>query len=154
MKQLSLFERKAVKWSLIGSFALGLYFVVMKYLGLVHELEYRLLNAVIMFTILYKVIKEYKYSEDSDFSYFSGLGLGLLTAFITSTIFALFGLLYLLVIDPPFMQVLIEKELFGRYLNPYLASFQIFIEGAASGFTFSYALMQYLKVPMLSKAKS
>lgn len=148
---MGIIEQKAIKWGLITFLGLGAYFSIMKMFGLVHELEFRALNAFIMAGGCYMAIKEFKYHKDSEFDYFKGIGTGLLTGLIASLTFSLFGIIYLLFINPSFMQVLIENEPLGRYLNPYLASFQIFIEGTASAFGISYALMQYLKTPIIYK---
>jgi hypothetical protein len=123
----------------------------MKAFGLVYVLELRILNAAIMFTGCFLAIRESK-AKLEDFNYFSGILTGMLTAFVASAVFATFGLIYLQVLDPEFMIALKENEPLGYYLNPYLATFQIFIEGAASGFTISFAIMQYLKKPWLLSA--
>lgn len=152
MNKLGTLEKTGLKWGLITFLGLGAYFLIMKAFGLTHIIELRVLNAAIMFTGLWFSIKEYRRNEP-EFSYFSGLGIGLLTAFIASSTFTIFGILYLEVINPSFMQELKQNEPLGFYLNPYLAAFQIFIEGTASGFSISYAIMQYLKKPMLSEVK-
>ncbi|MEQ8358137.1 MAG: DUF4199 domain-containing protein [Cytophagales bacterium] len=153
MNKLGLLEKTGLKWGLITFLGLGAYFLLMKALGLTHVIELRVLNAAIMFTGLWFSIKDYR-RNDSGFDYFSGLGVGLLTAFIASTTFTVFGILYLEVINPSFMTELKQSEPLGFYLNPYLATFQIFIEGTASGFSISYAIMQFLKKPMLSEVKA
>ncbi len=152
MNNLGLLERVGLKWGLITFLGLGAFFLTMKTLGLTHIIELRVLNAAIMFGGLWFSIKEYR-RLDVDFNYFKGLGIGVLTALIASSIFTAFGILYLEVINPSFMQELKANEPLGFYLNPYLATFQIFIEGTASGFSISYAVMQFLKKPMLAEVK-
>ena len=152
MNNLGLLERTGLKWGVFTFFGLGAYFLAMKMFGLTYIIELRVLNASIMFSGLWFSIKEYR-RLDPEFGYFKGLAIGLLTAFVASSLFASFGILYLEVINPSFMQELKENEPLGFYLNPYLASFQIFIEGTASGFSISYALMQFLKKPLLSDTK-
>jgi hypothetical protein len=144
-------EKTAIKWGILTFLGLGAYFLAMKLLGFIHILELRVLNAGIMFGGCYMAIREIRNNLD-EFNYFKGLGTGLLTAFTAASLFTLFGILYLEVINPEFMVELKEKEPLGHLLNPYLASFQIFIEGSASGFSISYAIMQYMKKPILEKA--
>ncbi len=153
MKKLGIIERSGIKWGAITFLGLGVYFLLMNALGLIHVLELRMLNALIMFGGCFAAIRQYKNFE-GEANYFEGLLVGILTAFIASTIFTLFGFFYLEIINPSFMTELIEKEPLGAYLNPYLASFQIFIEGTASGFSISYAIMQFMKKPMLSDNKN
>ena len=97
-------------------------------------------------------IKEVKNSQ-TGFNYFKGLGTGVATAFFASFLFALFGFIYLTWIDPGFIDAIHKNELLGIYINKYGASFQIFMEGSASGCLMSYAAMQYLKQPRLCSSK-
>ena len=145
-------ENISLRWGLVVFLLLSAYFIIMKSLGLIHVLELRAFNALIMFYGCFMTCLMTKNSL-KDFSYLKGLGAGVLTAFISSSIFAAFGFLYLTVLNPGFMAELKANELFGRYLNEYMASLQIFIEGSASGILFTYASMQYLKVNRLQPAR-
>jgi len=117
---------------------LGLYFLIMKMLGLVHVIEFRLLNAVIMFFGCYSAVKMSK-KHLEHFDFLKGYGAGLLTALIASTLFTAFGLVYLYLIDPEFITEIKRNEILGVYQNKFIASAQIFIEGTASGFLFTHA---------------
>lgn len=142
-------EKLAVKWGLIIFAMLLGYFFIMKQFDLIHNIELRLLNGVFMFIGLYLGIKEAKKRLD-EFSYFKGIGMGLLTALIASFLFAAFGFLYLTVLDPDFIIEIKNNEPFGQYINVYGASLQIFFEGAASGCGLTYAVMQRLKQPHMA----
>ena len=144
------FEKVGLKWGLIVFALLGAYFGLLQLLGFVHVLELRLFNGVIMYFGIYKAIKEFKKSSHN-FSYFTGLGTGVITAFVATMAFTVFGFGYLM-LNPEFMLEIKEKEPLGIYINEYGAVMQIFIEGIASGCVMSYANMQLLKVPRLSSA--
>jgi hypothetical protein len=131
---------------------LGLYFLAMKLLGLVHMIEFRLLNGVIMFFGCFSAVKMSK-NNLKDFDFLKGYGAGLLTALIASTLFALFGFIYLQFINPSFIQEIKSNELLGIYQNKYIASAQIFIEGAASGFLFTHASVVWFKKDMTKEVK-
>ncbi|QSE99243.1 DUF4199 domain-containing protein [Fulvivirga lutea] len=137
-------EQIGLKWGLIVFGLLSAYFFALQVLGYVHEIELRLFNGVIMYFGVYKAIKEFK-NSDHDFNYFQGLGTGIITAFVASLVFSVFGLLYLTVINPAFMESIKLNEPLGLYMNKYGAVFQIFIEGMASGCLMSFANMQLLK---------
>jgi hypothetical protein len=117
---------------------LGLYFLIMKILGLVHLIEFRLLNAVIMFFGCYSAVKMSK-NHLQNFDFLKGYGAGLLTALTASTLFTAFGLIYLNFINPSFITEIKQNEILGVYQNKFIASAQIFIEGTASGFLFTHA---------------
>lgn len=142
-------ESIGLRWGLITLLMLSIYFLTMKFLGLVHVTELRILNAGIMFFGVFTAIKISK-SELEDFNYFKGFGVGALTALVASGLFAVFGLVYLLWIDPSFMSSIKMNEPLGIFMNRYSASLQILIEGSASGILCSYASLQWLRKPHLA----
>jgi len=140
-------KRLVFKWALIITAGLITYFLVMKFFGLVHIIELRLLNGLIMLGGLFMLMRDLK--KYPDFNYFKGLLPGIGTGILASTLFAVFSFIYLQFINPEFMQSIRENELLGNYLNKYLVALQIFIEGSASSFLFSYAVMQREKISKL-----
>lgn len=142
-----------IKWGLIATAGLLIYFSLMKAVGFIHILEFRLFNAAIVFAAVYFGVQQGKKSL-TDFSYFKGLGIGLITSFTSALFFSLFGLLYLEVINPDFLISIQENEFFGSYITEFGAVFQIFIEGTFSGCLISFAVMQRLKMPRESSKQN
>lgn len=142
-------EKIGIKWGLIVFALLSAYFGILQLLDFVHVVELRLFNGVILYFGIYKSIREFK-TDNQDFSYFKGLGTGVITALVASTAFTLFGFGYLQ-LNPSFIDEIKTNEPLGFYMNQYGAVFQIFIEGVASGCVMSYANMQLLKTSRLSK---
>jgi len=138
-------ESTALKYGGLMAMALAGFFLLMKAFGLEHNLELRALNLIILFSFILMAVSYYKKSDPRNFEYLKGLGLGLLTSIFGVIIFATLVLLYITVIDPAFMDLIKEREPFGDFLNPLLVSFTIVIEGIASGFLATYAIMQYHK---------
>lgn len=132
------------KWGLLITTGLIVYFLIMKLVGLVHVLELRYLNAFIMLGGIALGVKEWK--KKKDFNYFKGLAFGIATGFIAAAAFAIFSLIYVTILDPQFMQAVKQNEVLGEYMTPALVAVQIFIEGSASAFLFSYVVMQWQKV--------
>jgi len=141
-------EYIGLRWGLITLILLSTYFLIMRFLGLVHSTELRVLNAVIMFYGVFSAIKVSK-SQLEDFNYLKGFGVGALTALVASGLFTIFGFIYLNWIDPSFMSSIKMNEPLGVFMNKYSASLQIFIEGSASGVLCSYASLQWLRKPHL-----
>lgn len=141
------FEKVGFKWGFIVFILLSAYFGILQLLDFVHILELRLFNGAIMYFGIYMAIKEFKASPN-EFTYFKGLGSGIVTSFVATIAFTLFGFGYLM-INPAFMMEIKEKEPLGFYINEYGAVIQIFIEGIASGCLMSYANMQFFKIPTL-----
>ena len=47
-------------------------------------------------------------------------------------------------LDASLMQGIIENEPMGRYLNPYIASFMVALEGLFSGLLFTFIIINYV----------
>jgi hypothetical protein len=137
-------EYNGLKAGLFIFLGLLAFFIIMKAVGLIHNLELRALNLLIMASGVYFAIKSIK-KVNSDFDYFKGIGTGVLAALSSSIGFAIFNVIYLLVIDPAFMLEIKETEPFSNYLNPLSVAVVIFMEGASSGALLSFGFMQWFK---------
>ena len=121
------------------------FFFLMKAFGLEHNLELRALNIVILSSLVFAAIKEYKKQKNGHLPYLPGIAVGIVTSAVGVILFAVFVLIYLTVIAPEFMTMIKENEPFGDFLNPFLVSFTIVFEGMVSGLLASYASLQYLR---------
>lgn len=119
------------------------YFIIMNAMGLEHNLELRALNIIIMGAGVFYAIKSLK-EKNKDFDYFKGIGAGMITAVSSSIAFSIFIFIYLLS-NPEFLQEIQKVEPFGNYLNAFLISFIIIMEGSGSGVFLSYGVMQWYK---------
>lgn len=143
-----------IKYGVLVFLGLAIYFLLMESIGLVHNLNLRLFNAVIMFSGIFFLLRNFKKQQyDRPFSYLNGLGAGLLVTIIGTAAFALFMAIYLSV-NPDFMTAIRENEPQGIYLNIPAMVMLILIEGIASGILFSYMSMQYLKGNVALEASS
>ena len=127
------------------SLALVGFFFLMKAFGLEHNLELRALNLLILSSFVYAALKTYKKQKNGQLPYLSGISLGLLTSAAGVIPFAMLVFIYVGLISPDFMADIISNEPFGEYLNPFIVSFVIILEGMISGFLVSYASLQYLR---------
>ena len=129
-----------------GSFIAGgliLYFFIAYIFGFLHVLELRLLNLFIMGAGIYYSLKQYRRTHHGELNYFRALATGVASAFIGTSTFVLFLFLYLK-IDTQLMQTIIEEEAMGIHLNPYIATFAVWVEGIFSGFGLTFILINYL----------
>lgn len=126
--------RPDVRFGALISAGLILYFLIMKFSGLVHVVELRVFNFLIMFTGLRLAFREFGETDiNRQFNYLKAFIFGVSTAIIGALTFAVFLFVYISFLDPALMQSIVEKEPFGHYLNPYLASFIVAVEGILSG---------------------
>jgi hypothetical protein len=137
-------DRIHVDYGLRIAGGLVLYFVVMRLLGLHHIVELRLLNLFILVGGVFFALKKYK-STHAEFSYFRALVVGVGTAAVASLIFAGALFVYVQFIDTELMQSIIENEPMGRFLNPYIVSFIVALEGVFSGLLVTFILINFIR---------
>lgn len=119
------------------------FFIVMQIFGLGHHIELRLFNLVIMTIGVYAALKKFKSTHADHLNYFRGLIMGVAAAGIGSVIFGLFLFVYMKA-DPSFMQSIIDNEPMGRFLNAYMASFIVILEGFFSGLLVTFVLLNWV----------
>jgi hypothetical protein len=124
--------------------SLIIYFLVMKFLGLSHHVELRLMNLLILTAGVYLALKKFKNTHSDNLNYFRGLIMGVATAGIGSLIFGLFLFVYMKA-DSDMMQSIIDNEPMGRYLNPYIASFIVVLEGFFSGLLVTFVILNWVQ---------
>jgi len=138
-------EKHILKYGLITSGALIVFFLLMRLLGLAEITELRSLNAIIMFSGVFLSIKTYRNGEfEEGFNYLAGIASGFFTGMVTAVTFALFVGIYVYY-DPVFLAAIVADNPQKDFLNPLTSAMVIFMEAIASGFFFSYASMQFLK---------
>jgi len=125
------------------------FFLLMKVTGLVHHYELRFLNVIIQVGGIYYALKKFKETHGHHINYFRALVTGVSAGAIASLLFAIFLFAYLM-IDQSLMLDIIEKEPMGRYLNPYIASFMVALEGIFSGLLFTFILINYITTDEVS----
>ncbi len=155
MKNSELVYKLGLKWGLIVCAGLIAFFFLMKAIGLVHNLELRALNILLVAGGVIGALRELK-AKDSEkrLSYMSGFGCGMWTTGVGVTCFAVFVILYLSFADTAFMQEITSTEPFARYLNPFTIFLTIMIEGIFSGILITYAALQFMKESLLKRSRA
>lgn len=138
-------------WGTVITLALIVYFFLMYALGLVHIIELRLLNLLIMLGGIYGAMRQYKRTHEGHLNYFRGMSIGVATATIGASTFAAFLLIYLM-LDANLMKSIIENEPMGHFLNEYIAAAIVTIEGVFSGVTMTYLLLNYVETDKATEA--
>lgn len=119
------------------------YFLVMKFSGLSHHVELRLLNLFILTGGVYYALRRLKRNE-KHLNYFKALVTGVATGAIGTLVFAIF-LFFYMQFDTELMQSIKENEPMGRYLNPYMAAFIVALEGVFSGLLVTFILINVVE---------
>jgi hypothetical protein len=127
------------------------FFLVMKLVGLSHHVELRLLNLFILTGGVYVALKKFKQTHEDRLNYFRGLITGVATSAVGSLVFDLFLFLYMQ-LDSDMMQFIIDNEPMGRYMNPYIASFIVALEGVFSGLLVTFILINYVSTDEVNQS--
>lgn len=120
------------------------FFLLMKLAGFFHVVELRMLNIFILVGGIFLALKKFKDTHGNHINYFRALVVGVVTGAIGSVLFAIFLFIYVH-IDTDFMTWLQENEPMGRFLNPYIVSFIVALEGLFSGLLVTFVLINYLQ---------
>lgn len=128
---------------------LVLYFVIMLLTGLVHVIELRLLNLVIMGVGIYHALQQHRRTHDGHLDYFRALVIGVSTAFIATSTFVL-SLFAYMKLQTNFLTSLLAGEALSAYMNTYIATFAVWIEGIFSGFITTFILINYMQTDKVS----
>lgn len=119
------------------------YFFLMYLFNLVHVIELRLGNLVFLLAGVYFAMKQYQRTHRGQMDYFHAFTTGMATAAIGTLTFATFLLVYLH-LDKNLMQQIAEGQPLGFYLDPYIASFMVSLEGVFSGLFVTFLLSNFL----------
>ena len=119
------------------------YFFISYAAGFIHIIELRLLNLVVLAAGVYYALRQYQRTRGGRMDYFHSFTTGIATATIGTMIFSVFLLAYLF-IDKQLMEIIAERQPLGFYLNPYIASFMVSLEGTFSGLFVTFLLSNFL----------
>ena len=144
--QLSI-PKLAVKAAVRICISFIVYFMMMKYLNLIHITSLRFLNIFILIGGLFATYRYYRaQTKILNIEYFDGILLGILTSIASFIFFAIFIYISFRA-EPALLQVLKGNTImmgFGS-LTPAYAAATVIIEGTFSGLIISFAIMQYYK---------
>lgn len=125
--------------------ALGLiaYFLVMYFLGLGHQVELRLLNLLILVSGVYLALQRFRETHEGQLNYFRAFATGVSTAAIGAAGFAVFLFIFMS-LNETLMTSIRENEPMGRFLNPYIASCIVALEGLFSGLLVTFIVINFV----------
>jgi hypothetical protein len=141
-------KRTTTRTSVIaGSLTAGtliLYFLIMRLLNLHYIFELRYFNAVILFFGIVFLFQRIR-NEKGKIAYLEGLGAGFTMVSVAAILFSGFILVYMMFIDPAFLQFIKTHTPTGEDLDVWILGGLIFSECLSSGAVFTFMLMQYFK---------
>lgn len=128
----------------IVTLILILYFFIIYAIGFIYVTELRVVNLLIQVTGIYLALKQYRRTHQGQLDYLRALSIGVGTSFIASSTFVVFLFFYLNA-DQELMNTIRANAPLGEYLDPYIASFSVWLEGIFSGFLASFIIINYIR---------
>lgn len=135
----------AIKYGIITTLGLIVYFLIIKLLDLHTNPWFRLLNGVVMAYGIFASIKRYKLVSGTTFNYINGFKVAIITGFLATFVFALFMGIYMFHIDTAFMNTLLQDWFQDMNYGGGILIFVIIIEGLASTAILALTYMQIFK---------
>lgn len=145
-------DRLRLKYGLLIFTGLTAFFITMKLVGLVHVLELRVVNLLIVGGGIYYGLREYRRIYEHGTNYFNSFRFGLISGALGIIPFALMMVAYLSA-SPEFMAEVRATEIMGPFLNPVNIGFVLLAEGLGSVFLVTYTVMQYMKSVVPKKVR-
>jgi len=102
------------------------------------------LNLVVMGVGIYLALRQYRRTHQGELNYFRALALGVATAFIGTSTFVLFLFIFMQ-FQKNFLHSVLAGEALSPYMNTYIATFAVWIEGIFSGFIMTFVMINYLR---------
>lgn len=136
-------DRIAETYGLAIGGGLIAFFGIMYLAGLANHVELRLLNLFILGGGVLMGLRKFKATHGAHINYFRALATGVSISTIGSLTFAAFLFAFMKMNDG-FMNWIIENEKMGIYLNPYMASFIVLLEGVFSGLLVTFVLLNWI----------
>ncbi len=121
-----------------------LYFLAMKYAGLLESILIRSLNFLILIVGILLALRKYKSINNKPTMYLSGLWFCFITGFISVVLFSLFISLYFNYTDSELLLRIKDNSLMlENYTSPFSIFITTMIEGGCSVLVISFSMMQF-----------
>ena len=124
------------------------FFMACYWTGLVHVRELRVLNFPIMAIGVWFALDQYK-KVYGQLSYWRAITLGTYTSAIGALTFSLF-LFFVFSVDNNFYVTVVKEEPFGIYLNKFIATYAVALEGIFSGLLATYIIINFIDTDKVS----
>jgi len=139
------FQNLAIKYGLLVGAAHIVYFLLMRVLGLTHHIGLSYLSGIFLIIGIVLAISKYKKLKGGMLRYFEGLGMGAITAAVSSLILALFLVLFVTAFDSTYMDALSASGYFPEGLSVLSLFLVTLLEGSVPGFIATFVIMQWFK---------
>ncbi|WP_242928270.1 DUF4199 domain-containing protein [Pontibacter vulgaris] len=147
------YQNVSIKYGIFVGIAHIIYFLIMRLFGLQDIVELSFLSSIFLIGGICLAIMAFKRAKNGEIDYFQGLAIGATVGVVSSTILALFLVLYLNIFDSSYLANLQASSLFPRSLSILSLFVLTIIYGSIPGFIIAFVAMQWFKRPDHTMAK-
>jgi hypothetical protein len=141
------YQKVSLKYGIFVGIAHIVYFLLMGILGLHHVVELSFLSALFLIVGIVMAISNFKRAKNGKIEYLQGLAIGATTGVVSSSLLALFMVLYISVFDASYIANMQASSLFPASLSVLALFVLTIIYGSLPGFFIAFIAMQWFKRP-------
>ena len=139
------YQKVSLKYGIFIGIAHILFFLVMRLLNLQNRVELSFLSGLFVVIGIAVAIANFKKARGGTINYFQGLAIGATTGVVSSTILALFLVIYVTTLDTAYLASLQSSSLFPVSLSVLSLFVLTIIYGTIPGFIIAFVAMQWFK---------
>ncbi|MCC9137987.1 DUF4199 domain-containing protein [Pontibacter silvestris] len=141
------YQKVSLKYGIFVGIAHVLFFLLMRVLGFSNAIELSFISGIFLVIGICVALANFKKAKGGMINYFQGLAIGATVGVVSSTILALFLVLYVTTIDTAYLANLQASALFPESIS-VLALFALtIVYGSWPGFWLAFIAMQWFKKP-------
>lgn len=137
----------SIKYGIYTGLAHIAFFLLMGMLNLQNRVELSLLSGLLLVIGIVVAISSYKRAVHGMIPYLKGIAIGGTVGVVSSTILALFLVLYLTVLDPDYLRSLQVSSLFPESISVMAVFGMTILYGSIPGVLIGFIAMQWFKRP-------
>jgi MFS family permease len=139
------YQKVSLKYGIFIGIAHIIFFLVMRMLNLQNRVELSFLSGLFVVIGIAVAISNFKKAKGGTINYFQGLAIGATTGVVSSTILALFLVIYVTTLDTAYLASLQSSSLFPVSLSVLSLFVLTIIYGTIPGFIIAFVAMQWFK---------
>jgi len=139
------YQKISIKYGIFVGIAHIIYFLLMRILGLQHIIELSFLSALFLIIGIVVAIAKYKKALKGHINYLKGLAIGATVGVVSSSLLAIFLVIYISLFDNSYLTYLQASYLFPESLTILSLFMLAIIYGTWPGFIIAFIAMQWYK---------
>lgn len=139
------YQKVSIKYGIFVGIAHIVYFLLMRILGLQDVIELSFLSAVFLIIGIIVAIANYKKALKGHINYLKGLAIGATVGVVSSSLLAIFMVVYISIFDSAYLDYLQASYLFPQSLTILSLFVLAIIYGTWPGFLIAFIAMQWFK---------